>query len=297
MADQAQPTQPTKAAPKQRFTLNRQPDGGVELKIVVPWADVEKFREESMTELIKEIELPGFRKGNVPRKIAEERIPKQNLQEEMLKRVLTQEYIAAVKNFNLKPLVNPKIHVEAFEDGTPLEFAAETCEDPKVDLKNYKEAVKKIKPATPKIATPGQPAKPEAEEPRKLDQILDVVLSSTEVKIPKILVENEANRLLSQLLDELKRLGVTLDQYLSSRNTTTEKLRAEYDDRAEKDLKLEFLLRNIADDEKITVKQEEVETAIAGIKDPKQKEEVSKNPYLLAAIIRQQKTLEFLNTL
>ena len=55
------------------------------------------------------------------------------------------------------------------------------------------------------------------------------------------LIEKETNRLLSQLLDELKRLGMSLDQYLASRGKTDEQLRSEYDERAEKDLKMEWV--------------------------------------------------------
>jgi trigger factor len=109
------------------------------------------------------------------------------------------------------------------------------------------------------------------------------------------LIEQEANRLLSQLLDEIKRLGVSLDQYLASRGNTDKELRMEYEERAEKDLKLEFLLRRIADEEKITVEQQDIDKAVSEIKDEKQRKEVSSNPYLVAAIIRQQKTLDFLS--
>jgi trigger factor len=126
---------------------------------------------------------------------------------------------------------------------------------------------------------------------------LDAALTSSKVEIPKILVEQETDRLLSQLLDELKTLGVTLDQYLASRNKTGEQLRAEYAERAEKDLKLEFMLRKIADEEKITVEQADIEKALGEIKDEKQKKDVASNPYLVAAIIRQQKTLDFLSKL
>ena len=176
---------------------------------------------------------------------------------------------------------------------------AETCEQPEVDLGNYKEEVAKIKPAAPKIIIPGQPEEKEAqnEAGKKLDQILEAVLSQAKVNIPKVLVEQETNRLLSQLLDELKRLGVTLDQYLASRGKNADQIRAEYDERSEKDLKLEFVLRKIADDEKITVDQQDIDQALAAIKDENERKQIAQNPYLVASIIRQQKTLDFVSKL
>lgn len=139
-----------------------------------------------------------------------------------------------------------------------------------------------------------QPQNPQEAQNRKLDQILNEILNVVQIQVPKILVEQEADRLLSQLLDELKRLGVSLDQYLASRQKTAETLRSEYETRALQDLKLEFILRKIADDEKITVDQPDIQKALAQIKDPKEREQISKNPYLVGAIIRQQKTLDFL---
>lgn len=312
---QATKTEEPKQKPVERRNLEKKADGTLLIKISIPWTDVEKARESTVDELVKSVEIPGFRKGNIPRKIAEEKLPKEKVHEELLKKILTQEYVEAVKALGVKPIINPKIHVEEFDDGTALEFQAETCEEPEVVLNNYKEEVKKIKPAStrsslgepaPKIILPHSKSsgQEESEEPsgqvvpvKKLDEILDTVLSVSKITIPKILIEQEANRLLSQLLDELKKLGVSLEQYLASREKTGEQLRAEYEERAEKDLKLEFLLRKIADEEKIIVEEKDIQEAISSIKDEKQKESVSQNPYLLASIIRQQKTLDFLTTL
>ncbi|MBI4091799.1 MAG: hypothetical protein HY427_01170 [Candidatus Levybacteria bacterium] len=279
----------------QRYKLDKKPDGTITIKIVVPASDVEKVRKEIVDELVKQTELPGFRKGAAPRKLAEEKLNHETIREEVLKKVLTDEYVAAVKDSNINPIINPRIHIEQFAEGTDLTFEAETCETPELNLKNFKDEVKKVKPA-PKIIVPGQPD-PKDEPNKKLDEILNAILNTVEIKIPKILIDQETNRLLSQLVDEIKRLGVSLDQYLSSRGKTEVELRNEYETRAEKDLKLEFLLRKIADEEKITVEQKDIEQALSAIKDETERKKVSENPYLVAAIIRQQKTLEYLSQL
>jgi FKBP-type peptidyl-prolyl cis-trans isomerase (trigger factor) len=76
-----------------------------------------------------------------------------------------------------------------------------------------------------------------------------------------------------------------------------EKLREEYRTKAEQDLKLEFFLRKVADEEKITVEKEDIEKALASIENPTEREEIMKNPYLVASIIRQQKTISYLSSL
>ncbi len=281
------------AAPKiveKKVEVKRLPDSTVELSFTIPWDEIEKVRQEVVDALIKDTTLPGFRKGKAPRDLAEKSLAKAKIQEELLKKVITSTYADAIAQNDVKPIVYPQIHVDAFDEGTTLTYTAKTCEQPTIDLKNYKDAVKSLT-AKSKIIVPG---KAEEEQKVSLEKILEAILENTTVTISEVLVEQEATRLLSQLLDELKTLGMNLDQYLASKGITGEALQAEYKKRAQDDIKLEFLLREIANEEKITVEPQDIETAINGIKDEKQKQEVLKNPYLVANIIRQQKTLDFL---
>ncbi|MBU4016946.1 hypothetical protein KKF69_05745, partial [Patescibacteria group bacterium] len=62
----------------------------------------------------------------------------------------------------------------------------------------------------------------------------------------------------------------------------------------EEDMRLEFALQKIAETEKIVVEQKEIEEAIQKVKDEKEKIRLENNRYMLAAILRQQKTLDFL---
>ncbi len=297
--------QPQSTQPAKRYDLEKKQDGTLSIKITVPAREVDVVRENIINELIKNVEVQGFRKGAAPKNLAIQKLNKELVNEEVLKKILTDEYVKAVKELNIKPIINPRIHVEQFSDGTNLQFLAETCENPNVELGNYKEEVKKLKPSTnePKIIVPGsetslKSTNPEDANPnKKLDEILEKIMSVVKVTIPNVLVEQETNRLLSQLLDELKRLGVTLDQYLASRGKNAEQLRAEYDDRADRDLKLEFTLRAIADQEDIKVEQPDVNNALEAIKNPQERQQLAQNPYLVAAIIRQQKTLDFLSKL
>lgn len=304
--------------------VTRLDDGTISLKITVPWVMVEQARVKTLDELGSQVELPGFRKGTAPRNLVAQKLGKERVDEETLKKLIPQKYIEAVTEQKLKPIVNPRVHIDAFSDGTDVVFTAETCEEPSVSLSNYKDEVKKIT-GTPKIITPGNPSAGSGQilsassgqaplnqsqntqqqagpvssqageaQKRSLDEILLAVLSHTDVKLSKILIEQEATRLLSQMLDELKTLGLTLDQYLASRGKNAEGLRAEYEEKAKQDLKLEFVLRKIADEEKLSVSEQEIHGAIQGVKDEKQKTELTKNPYVVASIIRQQKTIDFL---
>lgn len=274
-----------------QLPFEKTPDGTIELRLTIPWDKIKITWNVIVEEMVKSTNLPGFRKGKAPKKLVEEKLDKVKIREEVVRNLLPPTYLLAVKTHNLKPVIDPRIHIEGeLVEGKDWEFHALTCEAPAVDLAGYKEEVKKVT-AKSKIVLPGK----EQEAP-KFDEIVKALRDSTKVSIPQILIEREADRLLSQTLDEIKRLGMTLDQYLSSTKRTAEDLRAEYANKAQDDLKLEFVLQEVAQTEKISVEESEIEKTINDAK-PEEKQSLQANRYLLASIIRQQKTLDFLKSL
>jgi FKBP-type peptidyl-prolyl cis-trans isomerase (trigger factor) len=276
---------------KPTSTLTRKDDGSLEFHIVIPQDQIKKTWEEVMTQVVASAKIAGFRPGKAPRKVVEESADRTKVREEVLQKLIPQLYIEAVQKEMVRPIVNPKIHVDKIDDESDWEFTATTCEMPKVELGKYKEAVQKIT-AKSKIAVPGK-----EEVKPNLDELVKAVVDNVKVTIPHLLVEYEADRLLSQTLDEIKRLGLSLDQYLASTNKTPDELRKEYEARAINDMTVEFSLAQIADSEKITVGDEELNDAIQKAKDPQERAHMEANKYLLASILRQQKTLDFLQNL
>lgn len=268
--------------------IDRQNDGTIKLTLTLPKAEIEKARQTALESFAKTAKIDGFREGKAPLKMVEERVDKDRLKEEILKKLLPEAYSKAVGDNNLKPIMSPKIHVDKLEDNSDWEVHAFTCESPEIDLGKYKDKVKTVTSKS-KIIVPGkEEQKPSSQE------VMNALASSVTAKIPAILVEQEADRLLSQLLGDIKKLGLTLDQYMASTNRTPEALREEYTKRAEEDLKLEFALQKISETENITVDPKEIDEAIAKAKSPEEKQSLEANRYMLAAILRQQKTLDFL---
>lgn len=271
-----------------KATLEKQQDGTIKLTITIPKGDIKTVHEQILSEYVKGVKVDGFRKGNAPQSLVKKRINDEEIREKVLKKLLPQIYSQAVQDNNIKPIMNPKIHIGKMDEGEDWEFTALTCEMPDVDLGTYKESVKKIT-AKSKIIIPGQ----EQKKPENTE-VMKALLESVKIKIPGILIEQEADRLLSQLLNDIKKLGLSLDQYLASTNRTPEDLRQEYAERAEEDMKLEFALQKIAEIEKIIIEQKEIDEAIQKAKDDNERKSLEGNRYLLAAILRQQKTLDFL---
>ena len=271
--------------------LQKLPNGTIQITVTIPSSVVKKAWDEVVDAAVKNAEVAGFRKGKAPKHLVEEKIDKAKVQEEVLKKLLPQFYINAIKEHNITPIISPKIHVDKLEEGKDWQFVAQTCESPIIDLNNYKDKVKSLT-AKSKIVIPGKDR-----QEVKFEEIVKALVDSVKVEVPEILLTQEVDKLLSQTLDEIKRLGLTLDQYLLSSNKTPETLRAEYTARAKNDIILEFALQKIAKDEHIQVSEKEIEEAIQKAKDSNERKNLENNRYLLANILRQQKTLDFLKNL
>jgi len=268
--------------------IDRQPDGTIKLTITIPQNKIEKAHEQAIISAAKQADIPGFRKGKAPEKLVEEKLNKEQIREDVLKSLLPESYQEAVMEHQLRPIMNPKVHIEKIEEDKDWVFEAMTCEAPIVDTGDYKKNVKNVT-AKSKIIIPGK-----EEQKPSFEDIAKAVLENATVKIPEVLLEQETDRLLAQLLDDIKKLGLNLEQYLGSTKRNPEDLRQEYAKRAETDMKLEFVLQKIAEQEKITVEEREIEEAVQKAKSPAEKQNLENNKYLLAAILRQQKTLDFL---
>lgn len=279
--------------------FNKTEDGTITLTITLSNDEVKKAWDEVVEEMVKNASLPGFRKGKAPKKLVEEKLDKAKIREEVLKKLLPQAYVDAIKEHNLKPIINPRIHVHELKDDSDWQFTAVSCEGPEVKLGNYKDNIKKIT-AKEKIIIPGkEPSFGSAQDRQKtnFDDIVKTLLESVQITIPKILIDQEVERLLSHTLDDIKKLGLTLDQYLQSTERTSDSLKSEYEQKATNDLKLEFALAKIAEVENVTVSDKEIEEAIAKAKNEEERKNLEANRYLLASILRQQKTLDSLRNL
>lgn len=279
--------------------LQKEPNGTIRLTITIPAGNVKKTWEEVLGEAVKNVEIQGFRRGKAPRKLAEEKVDKEKVREEVLKKLLPIAYAEAIRAHGIKPIINPKIHVEKLEEEKDWQFTALTCEAPIIKLGKYKEGVRRITVKS-KIIIPGkEPFGSAQDKPvsARFEDIVKALLESITAEIPAILIDNETDRLLSQTLEEVKKLGLTLDQYLSSTGKNPESLREEYRKKAQNDIKLEFALLRIAEVEKITVEEKEIEEAIKASKNDEERKSLEANRYLLASILRQQKTLDFLKNL
>jgi len=255
--------------------------------------------------LSKELVAPGFRKGTAPKEIAEKHIKKDEVYKKVISALLPKLYEAVVKEQDVKPIVNPKIELIKAKDGEDWEVKMTVVETPQVKLNDYKKKLSELNKDQKKdgIWVPGkEPEKKttqeeEAKKMERLNKTIELLLNEVSVEISDVLIEEEVQRKLSKLVDDIAKLGLTVDAYLASKNETAETLKAKYTKEMLDTYAIEFILQQIALDEKITVEKEDLDKLFGGITDEAAKQEAYNNAYSYASILRRQKVLDYLMNL
>jgi trigger factor len=108
------------------------------VKVVVPRVDIDYFRDQALGELGDTAQVPGFRVGNVPRKLIERRF-KDEISGEVKQKVLVISLEQLAEENDLDPINEPNLDVESMiipEDG-PFEYEFEVEVRPDFDLPDY----------------------------------------------------------------------------------------------------------------------------------------------------------------
>jgi len=281
-----------------QFQLTWQPKKTFEILAMVPWDEIEKGRKAALEEAGEKIEVKGFRKGKAPENLVKEEVGQERLLEMTLQKILPDYYQKAVSQLGLRPILTPKIKLASAKENEPWQIMFISCEEPEVNLGNYKEELGKVK-AVEKIWVPGKDdekkeEKKEETKEEKIDRVIEWLIKNIKVEASDQLIEEEISRKLAGLLEQTQKLGITIDQYLASVNKTVDQIKEEYRHLVEENLSLEFILGKIADAEKIEVKAEEIQKIIDNAKNEEEKKAMGEQKYLMASLLRRQKTLDFL---
>ncbi|NNU90803.1 trigger factor [Anoxybacillus sp. CHMUD] len=103
--------------------------------------DAEKVNEgldEAFKKVVKKVQIPGFRKGKIPRSLFEKRFGVESLYADALDILLPEAYAKAVEETGIEPVDRPEIDVEQIEKGKSLIFTAKVTVKPEVTLGQYK---------------------------------------------------------------------------------------------------------------------------------------------------------------
>ena len=99
---------------------------------------IQKGIDDAFKKTQKQITVPGFRKGHVPRAIFNQMYGEESLYQDALNDVLPDAYEAAVKETKIEPVDQPQISIDSMEKGQPWTIKAEVAVKPEVKLGDYK---------------------------------------------------------------------------------------------------------------------------------------------------------------
>ena len=119
-------------------TLTRLAPTQVELEIPITPEELEAAQERAFRRLAKNVKLPGFRAGKVPRRVFEQTYGSETIASEALEDVVPEVYARAVREHELSPVDRPKMELLPAEDGKPSRLKATVAVRPAIELHSYK---------------------------------------------------------------------------------------------------------------------------------------------------------------
>ncbi len=119
-------------------TLTRLAPTEVELEIPITAEELAAAQERAFRRLAKNVKLPGFRAGKVPRKVFEQTYGSDTIASEALEDVVPEVYARAVREHELVPVDRPKMELLPAEEGKPSRLKATVAVRPAIELHNYK---------------------------------------------------------------------------------------------------------------------------------------------------------------
>lgn len=335
-----------------QYTVTPGEKGKVEVKVDIASADFNKAYEQALLELGKDTKVDGFRPGNVPAEILENKLGGSKILNEAANILVSKHLAEIFAKEDIVPIVNPKVAVNSLGKNEPFSFTAEVSSRPKVKLGDWKKIqIKKIKAKEvteadidesiknifeawkkqrvtkkteetdetkqegeevtgkfiygahgekiplkgteePFDKTQGKPeeTKIDDEFAKKIgandlshlkelvkkdlesivgdqveskfeEEIFDEILKLGDIAVPDILVDDEVNRIMVRINQNLEQQGKKMEDFVAEENTTVDAMRAKLRDQAEKNVKVTLIMDEIGKEEDIKVTKEEIEEA------------------------------------
>lgn len=110
----------------------------VKLTFEVSAEDFSKAVNKIYKKNVSKINIPGFRKGKVPKNVVEKYYGENVFYEDAINEVLPTAYEAALKDSEIDAVARPEIDVDDIKKGEPVVFTALVTTKPEVTLGDYK---------------------------------------------------------------------------------------------------------------------------------------------------------------
>ena len=121
-----------------RATAAPEEGNKVRLSVEIDEAEIDKALDEVTRRLSREVKVPGFRPGKVPRRVIEARMGGATaLRGEALREALPDFYARAVSDTEVDPIDQPEIDITSGDESGPVSFDAVVLVRPTVAIPGY----------------------------------------------------------------------------------------------------------------------------------------------------------------
>lgn len=110
----------------------------VELEIAIDPSELASEQERAFRDLVKNVRMPGFRPGKVPRKLFEAQYGTAQIHERAMEAVVGKAYPRALEENDLDPVEPPQMELLPEEEGQPVRVRATVTVRPQIALGVYK---------------------------------------------------------------------------------------------------------------------------------------------------------------
>ena len=131
---------------------------------------------------------------------------------------------------------------------------------------------------------------------KQLEQIVAKAVEKAKINAPQTLVDQEIHRKEHEYVHRIEDLGLKLEDFLKTQKTTIEDLRADWKNQAEKQIKSDLLLFEIAKTNEIKVTNDEINAELTAITDEalKKQYDTMEGRNYISSVILQQKSLAWI---
>ena len=119
-------------------------NGKAIIEAEIPTEVIEKHKKKVIKESQKDMEKPGFRKGNVPLDMVEQELGMEETFHKAANSSLNEAYSQIIKDHNLQVMSAPRVSVAKLAPGNPLNFKIEVATIPEFELPEYKKIAGEI---------------------------------------------------------------------------------------------------------------------------------------------------------
>lgn len=132
---------------------------------------------------------------------------------------------------------------------------------------------------------------------KKRLKMLEGLVKATEIKVPKVLVDEELRKMLAQFQDDVARAGLKWDEYIKQVKKSEDEIKEEWRDKAVERVKAELIIDAVAVKEKIEPAQSEVEHEVEHMLSHYPDADTLRVRIYVYSQLRNQKVFEFLEHL